>query len=70
MNDFIRDKLSMPDGKIPLWAEIVAGGTVRSCDEFAFTLDRVSLAARYLGYTRALYSCTARSMGSSEEDHC
>jgi solute carrier family 25 aspartate/glutamate transporter 12/13 len=26
VNDFIRDKLSAPDGKIPLWAEILAGG--------------------------------------------
>lgn len=26
MNDFIRDRLTLPDGSIPLWAEIVAGG--------------------------------------------
>lgn len=27
MNDFVRDKLMNEDGTIPLWAEIVAGGT-------------------------------------------
>jgi hypothetical protein len=27
MNDFIRDRLTLSDGTIPLWAEIVAGGT-------------------------------------------
>jgi solute carrier family 25 aspartate/glutamate transporter 12/13 len=26
MNDFIRDRLTLPDGSIPLWAEIIAGG--------------------------------------------
>ncbi len=26
MNDFIRDRLTLADGSIPLWAEIVAGG--------------------------------------------
>jgi hypothetical protein len=26
MNDFIRDRLTLVDGTIPLWAEIVAGG--------------------------------------------
>ena len=26
MNDFIRDRLTLPDGTIPLWAEVVAGG--------------------------------------------
>ncbi len=25
MNDFIRDRLTLADGTIPLWAEIVAG---------------------------------------------
>ena len=28
MNDFVRDKLTRKDGSIPLWAEMVAGGTV------------------------------------------
>jgi solute carrier family 25 aspartate/glutamate transporter 12/13 len=26
MNDFIRDRLTLVDGTIPLWAEIIAGG--------------------------------------------
>lgn len=26
MNDFIRDRLTLPDGSIPLWAEVLAGG--------------------------------------------
>jgi solute carrier family 25 aspartate/glutamate transporter 12/13 len=26
MNDFLRDRLTLADGTIPLWAEIVAGG--------------------------------------------
>ncbi len=26
MNDFIRDRLTLADGTIPLWAEIIAGG--------------------------------------------
>ena len=26
VNDFIRDRLTLADGSIPLWAEIVAGG--------------------------------------------
>ena len=26
MNDFIRDRLTLADGTIPLWAEVVAGG--------------------------------------------
>ena len=26
MNDYIRDRLTLPDGTIPLWAEILAGG--------------------------------------------
>ncbi|CAF0838050.1 unnamed protein product [Adineta steineri] len=26
MNDFVRDRLTLPDGTIPLWAEVVAGG--------------------------------------------
>ena len=26
VNDFIRDRLTLADGTIPLWAEIVAGG--------------------------------------------
>lgn len=28
MNDLMRDKLTRKDGSIPLWAEMVAGGTV------------------------------------------
>jgi solute carrier family 25 (mitochondrial aspartate/glutamate transporter), member 12/13 len=26
VNDFIRDRLTLSDGTIPLWAEIIAGG--------------------------------------------
>jgi solute carrier family 25 aspartate/glutamate transporter 12/13 len=25
VNDFIRDRLTLPDGSIPLWSEIAAG---------------------------------------------
>lgn len=28
MNDFVRDKLTSKKGEIPLWSEIVAGGSV------------------------------------------
>ena len=28
MNDLMRDKLMQKDGSLPLWAEMVAGGTV------------------------------------------
>lgn len=28
MNDLMRDKLLQKDGTLPLWAEMVAGGTV------------------------------------------
>jgi hypothetical protein len=28
MNDFMRDHLMNKDGTLPLWAEMVAGGTV------------------------------------------
>ena len=28
VNDFLRDKFSTKDGKIPLWGEIIAGGSV------------------------------------------
>ena len=28
MNDLVRDKFTTKDGQIPVWAEILAGGTV------------------------------------------
>jgi len=31
MNDFVRDKVIRPDGSIPLWGEILAGGTAGGC---------------------------------------
>ncbi len=38
MNDFMRDKLSSKDGKIPLWAEMLAGGMVRMSDIGTFCI--------------------------------
>ena len=45
MNDFVRDKLTRKDGSIPLWAEMVAGGTV-------------SISTRYLnGFGAKITAC-------------
>ena len=39
VNDFIRDRLTLADGTIPLWAEIVAGGCAGASQVRNWTFD-------------------------------
>ena len=40
MNDFIRDKMRLDNGTIPLYGEILAGGTVSHRESVAFDQPR------------------------------
>jgi solute carrier family 25 aspartate/glutamate transporter 12/13 len=42
MNDFLRDRLTLADGTIPLWAEIVAGGCAGASQVFIEKKAKIS----------------------------
>lgn len=38
VNDFVRDKMMDKNGKLPLYAEVLAGGCVSTNNQFGITL--------------------------------
>ena len=37
INDFVRDRLTLADGSIPLWAEVMAGGLAGASQVLRFS---------------------------------